>query len=134
MSGSSTPRRSWPHPPAGVSLAGLALLTLLFASGCAHRPEPPRAPPAQLALENHSDFVWRVELRPVGGGEAWSTELPPRAHRIHALPAGDYTPVASPLPLAPGTLSAHALPLRLESGRHYTWPLATLLSEEEAAP
>lgn len=133
------PRR--PPPSPRFPPARLAAVLLLLALGCAH-PEAarPREPDATLRIRNLTDFEWVVSLLPAGPGSQgpppapW--RLPPRAERVVTVAAGAYRfsrslGDASTGEFLPSGDAAADAPVRLRPGRSYTWPLATLLSEQE---
>jgi len=132
------PRR--PPPSLRLPPARLAAAVLLLALGCAH-PEAarPREPDATLRICNLTDFEWVVALQPVEAESprpspaAW--RLPPRTERIVSVAAGTYRFRQSFGDTNAGELAASDAaadaPITLRPGRTYTWPLATLLSEQE---
>jgi len=137
------------HRLAGVRSGWLGLLVMLWVAGGCASPQrlPGVAAGAEVVVENHTDRTWRVAFSPAdrqnaagqspAGEVAW-LPVGPREIRRVKLAGGTYR-VWRELVGAEGILESAALPateaeLSFRSGQTYTWPLGTLLSNEEGSP
>jgi len=90
-------------------------------------------PVALVAVENHTDFEWRILFEPIADTPvtpAWR-DVAPRAIVKIALAPGVYRARREiSTEGAPSPPADDAYELKLEGGRTYEWPLATLFSSE----
>lgn len=111
-------------------------LCVFFLAGCASKPQPvrPVESAAFVVVENHTDFAWRVSLVPVAAATSAWREVAPREVVKLAFPPGVYRVrreiVAEGASGAPVSAADAAIDLTLAGGRTYTWPLATLFSND----
>jgi hypothetical protein len=87
-----------------------------------------------IAIENHSDYTWRISFRPVGSTrEPEWLAIAPREKRDVPLDGGRYRVGRVLVSDAAGSNAVEA-ELTLAGGHTYVWPLGTLFSDEIVAP
>ena len=102
-------------------------------AGCATQPAHEAAPaPAQLVVNNLTDYRWHIAIRTVSGTLAGDLQLAPRSSQSVSLEGADYVIEQSAQADGPFPGLARSISVHFDAGQAYAWPLVTLLSETGA--
>lgn len=115
----------WKRPAVlavALTLAGCA--TSPDAVGVAQAPEP-----ARLTIINLTARAWQIAVATTAGGESRVVHVEPHAKVAMELARGDYSIEQTLLSPSGQAEATRRLPVSLEAGQSYQWPLATLGDE-----
>jgi hypothetical protein len=112
------------------------LAAALLLAGCAASPavvnRAPAPMPARLTIINLTPRAWQVAAVATVGGEPRVVRVEPHAKLEWELAQGDYSIEQTLLAPSGQAEATRRLPVFLEAGQSYQWPLATL--EDEIPP